>query len=95
MYKQVRQSRAMNRVPYMDPFHQLPLSPSRGGVPLGGIGAGTIGRGLTGAFDRWQVSQPGVYQSTEVKADAFVVSVARIHPTTGERYAVRPRQCAH
>ena len=30
------------------------------GVPIGGIGAGTIGRGWQGDFNRWQLA-PGVY----------------------------------
>ncbi|KAF0300940.1 Non-lysosomal glucosylceramidase [Amphibalanus amphitrite] len=44
------------------------------GVPLGGIGAGTIGRGFCGQFTRFQV-RPGLYEYTTAAADQFIVTV--------------------
>ena len=44
------------------------------GVPCGGIGAGTIGRGFRGEFTRFQMI-PGVYKYHTVWADAFHVCV--------------------
>ena len=35
------------------------------GVPLGGIGAGTITRGWRGDFNRWQL-HPGIYERNVV-----------------------------
>jgi len=38
------------------------------GVPLGGIGAGTINRGWKGDFCKWQL-KPGVYTQDSPLAD--------------------------
>ena len=38
------------------------------GVPLGGIGCGSIGRGWKGDFNRWQLT-PGMYNYTYVEAN--------------------------
>ena len=46
------------------------------GVPLGGIGAGTIGRGWRGDFRRWQ-RRPGIYHHGVVAADQFSLFVQR------------------
>ncbi len=44
------------------------------GVPCGGIGSGTMGRGTTGEFTRFQIC-PGMYSYRTVPADAFHVCV--------------------
>lgn len=44
------------------------------GVPLGGIGAGTIGRGFKGEFCRYQLI-PGMYQYGTVDANQFIVTI--------------------
>ncbi len=46
------------------------------GVPIGGIGAGAIGRGWRGDFRRWQ-RRPGIYQHGVVWADQFSLFVRR------------------
>ena len=46
------------------------------GVPLGGLGAGTIGRGWRGDFRRWQ-RRPGIYHHGIVTADQFSLFVQR------------------
>jgi len=46
----------------------------RAGVPVGGIGSGTIGRGFKGEFCRYQMT-PGVYTYDVVHANQFIVSV--------------------
>lgn len=38
------------------------------GVPLGGIGCGSIGRGWKGDFNRWQLT-PGMYSYDAVHAN--------------------------
>lgn len=44
------------------------------GVPIGGIGSGTIGRGFNGQFCRFQL-RPGVYEYNTVAADQFIVTI--------------------
>lgn len=44
------------------------------GVPLGGIGGGTIGRGFKGEFCRYQVV-PGMYEYETVQANQFIVNI--------------------
>lgn len=44
------------------------------GVPLGGIGAGTIGRGFKGEFCRYQLI-PGMYQYNTIDANQFIVTI--------------------
>uniref|UniRef100_A0A336LV92 CSON005728 protein n=1 Tax=Culicoides sonorensis TaxID=179676 RepID=A0A336LV92_CULSO len=44
------------------------------GVPLGGIGCGTIGRGFAGEFCRFQM-KPGLYEYNTVHADQFIVTI--------------------
>lgn len=43
------------------------------GVPLGGIGCGSIGRGWKGDFNRWQLT-PGMYNYTYVEANQVRIS---------------------
>lgn len=44
------------------------------GVPIGGIGAGTIGRGYRGEFCRFQL-KPGMYEYNTVDANQFIVTI--------------------
>ncbi|XP_054257293.1 non-lysosomal glucosylceramidase-like, partial [Macrosteles quadrilineatus] len=44
------------------------------GVPLGGIGGGTIGRSFRGEFCRYQM-QPGFYEYHSVDANQFIVTI--------------------
>ncbi|XP_058446852.1 non-lysosomal glucosylceramidase [Malaya genurostris] len=44
------------------------------GAPLGGIGAGTIGRGFAGEFCRFQL-KPGLYEYNTVHANQFIVTI--------------------
>ncbi|XP_076067444.1 non-lysosomal glucosylceramidase [Oratosquilla oratoria] len=44
------------------------------GVPLGGIGSGTIGRGFKGEFCRYQMI-PGIYEYNTVMANQFIVTI--------------------
>ncbi|CAD7086391.1 unnamed protein product [Hermetia illucens] len=44
------------------------------GVPIGGIGSGTIGRGFAGEFCRFQM-KPGVYEYNTVYANQFIVTI--------------------
>lgn len=44
------------------------------GVPLGGIGGGTVGRSFRGDFCRYQMT-PGIYEYNVVHANQFIVTV--------------------
>lgn len=44
------------------------------GVPIGGIGCGTIGRGFAGEFCRFQM-RPGAYEYNTVHANQFIVTI--------------------
>lgn len=46
------------------------------GVPFGGIGGGTIGRGFRGEFCRYQM-QPGNYEYHVIHANQFIVTVQK------------------
>lgn len=70
-----RQMRRAGRIPYMSVFDPLDPGPYMG-VPLGGLGSGTITRGWQGDFPRWQM-QPGMYRYATVPADQFSVHVYR------------------
>jgi non-lysosomal glucosylceramidase len=71
----VNSEREAGREPASDPFHPLNPGPV-GGVPLGGLGGGSIMRGWQGDFSRWQL-QPGKVQFGMVAADQFSVFIQR------------------
>ncbi|XP_014220612.1 non-lysosomal glucosylceramidase [Trichogramma pretiosum] len=45
------------------------------GVPIGGIGGGSIGRGFKGEFCRYSI-QPGIYNYTVMPANQFIVTIS-------------------
>jgi non-lysosomal glucosylceramidase len=51
------------------------------GVPMGGIGTGSIGRSFTGDFCRYQLV-PGLYEHQTVEANMFTVNIRKHHSTT-------------
>lgn len=63
------------KTPVMD-FFKAASCDQQSGVPIGGIGGGTIGRGFRGEFSRYQIV-PGVYEfpSTTVEAAQFIVNI--------------------
>jgi uncharacterized protein (DUF608 family) len=69
MYRYVNRERGAGRPPIIDPFTTSKAEPTMG-VPIGGIGAGTIGRGWRGEFNKWQLF-PGVVSKRVVDADQF------------------------
>ena len=50
------------------------------GVPLGGIGAGSIGRTYTGEFSRFQLI-PGLYEYGTVDANLFTICITKDNTT--------------
>lgn len=55
-------------------FYYLEHSRHMYGVPIGGIGSGTIGRGYAGEFCRFQM-RPGMYEYNVVHANQFIVTI--------------------
>ncbi|XP_068140847.1 non-lysosomal glucosylceramidase isoform X1 [Drosophila tropicalis] len=65
-------SREGRRV-YMD-YYYMENGKQIYGVPIGGIGGGTIGRGYAGEFCRFQM-RPGIYEYNTVLANQFIVTI--------------------
>ncbi|GAB4849167.1 hypothetical protein Ancab_003977 [Ancistrocladus abbreviatus] len=82
LWKSIREETAQGRDVLFNPFGK-PLVTSGHGVPLGGIGAGSIGRSYKGDFRRWQLS-PGRCEGRPVLANQFSVFVSR---PNGEKYS--------
>ncbi len=71
-----REQRRKGRRPLFDLVRGgFPVEADKG-VPLGGLGGGSITRGCTGDFNRWAL-KPGDYLYGRVDADQFSVRVAR------------------
>ncbi|CAA7396531.1 unnamed protein product [Spirodela intermedia] len=75
LFCQVVEEISKGRSAVIDPFTPNSYTSSQG-VPLGGIGAGSIGRSYKGHFQRWQLF-PGVREEEPVLADQFSVFVSR------------------
>ncbi|KAE9602071.1 putative glucosylceramidase [Lupinus albus] len=70
-----REEAAKGRQAMIDPFSKHHVTSSHG-VPLGGIGAGSIGRSYRGEFQRWQLI-PLKCEEKPVLANQFSVFVSR------------------
>ncbi|MFW5714246.1 MAG: non-lysosomal glucosylceramidase [Brevefilum sp.] len=71
-----REQRRKGRRPMFDLVRGgFPVEPDKG-VPLGGLGGGSITRGCYGDFNRWAL-KPGDYTYGRVDADQFSVRVSR------------------
>ncbi len=75
MWGDIRREHRAGRTPVIDSFKPLDPGPY-GGVPLGGIGGGSIMRGWQGGFRRWQM-RPGRVEYRSVPADQFSVFIRR------------------
>ncbi|RDD46384.1 Non-lysosomal glucosylceramidase [Trichoplax sp. H2] len=68
-------NRFHSREPFIDLFGKRQVDRLYG-VPIGGLGCGTIMRGWNGQFCRWQL-RPGWYTYDIVHADQFTVSIRK------------------
>ncbi|KAL5971623.1 Non-lysosomal glucosylceramidase [Taenia solium] len=75
LYKVYIPNKKSRTMPFMDPLNPVRME-SMYGVPLGGIGCGTIGRGFKGEFCRSSL-RPGIYNHKVSATDQFIVSVFR------------------
>jgi non-lysosomal glucosylceramidase len=73
--KQIREDRKRGNPPVLDTFRGIPFNPDKG-IPLGGLGGGTVTRGFRGDFNRWQL-QPGITRFENVLADQFSLFAQR------------------
>ncbi|XP_010246140.1 PREDICTED: non-lysosomal glucosylceramidase isoform X2 [Nelumbo nucifera] len=75
IWRYLKQEASKGRAIIMDPFKKRFVT-SCHGVPLGGIGAGSIGRSYRGEFQRWQLF-PGICEEKPVLANQFSAFVSR------------------
>eukprot|EP01133_Synstelium_polycarpum_P007372 gene7372-8591_t len=73
MWKYVKRETSAGRIPIMDPFNSPKIGPIMG-VPIGGIGSGSINRGWKGDFVRWNLKH-GIVRSETIDADKFSVYI--------------------
>ncbi|XP_012569771.1 uncharacterized protein [Cicer arietinum] len=77
MWSYVREEASHGRKAPIDPFTRESCKPSASqGVPLGGMGSGSISRGFRGEFRQWQIV-PGVCEPSPVMANQFSIFVSR------------------
>uniref|UniRef100_A0A0G4GHF9 Glycosyl-hydrolase family 116 catalytic region domain-containing protein n=1 Tax=Chromera velia CCMP2878 TaxID=1169474 RepID=A0A0G4GHF9_9ALVE len=70
LYWDVRKNKDMGCTPWIDPFFRASKPHANHGVPCGGLGCGSIGRGWKGNFNRWGL-RPGLATETDVTANQF------------------------
>ncbi len=87
--KQIQEDRKRGIPPVLDTFHGIPFRPDKG-IPLGGLGGGTITRGFRGDFNRWQL-QPGITRFDNVQADQFSLFAQR-PGKSAQTQVLNPRQ---
>ncbi|XP_074583993.1 uncharacterized protein LOC141840012 [Curcuma longa] len=77
LWSYVREEAAQGRKAPIDPFTREQCKPSASqGVPLGGMGSGSISRGFRGEFKHWQIV-PGSCETSPVMANQFSIFVSR------------------
>ncbi|XP_059447345.1 uncharacterized protein LOC132178805 isoform X2 [Corylus avellana] len=82
LWRHIREEAAKGNGVFINPFAKHFVT-SCHGVPLGGMGAGSIGRSYRGEFQRWQLF-PRICEEKPVLANQFSVFVSR---SSGEKYS--------
>ncbi|KAI5593262.1 hypothetical protein BDE02_03G002900 [Populus trichocarpa] len=83
LWRHIREENARKRGGfYMDPFAKRNVT-SCLGIPVGGIGSGSIGRSYKGEFQRWQLF-PRICEEKPVLANQFSIFVSR---SNGKKYS--------
>ncbi|KAL5559864.1 hypothetical protein UlMin_036075 [Ulmus minor] len=83
LWRHAREEEAKGRASIFNGiFNKLPVT-SNHGIPLGGIGSGSIGRSYTGEFQRYQLFPPRT-EDTPVLANQFSAFVSR---PNGEKHS--------
>ncbi|KAL8162878.1 hypothetical protein V2J09_014367 [Rumex salicifolius] len=77
LWSYVREEASYGRKAPIDPFTKETCKPSASqGVPLGGMGSGSISRGFRGEFRLWQIV-PGKCEASPVMPNQFSIFVSR------------------
>ncbi|KAK3124936.1 hypothetical protein QOZ80_7BG0596890 [Eleusine coracana subsp. coracana] len=77
LWSYIREEASYGRKAPIDPFTWESNKPSASqGVPLGGMGSGSISRGFRGEFKHWQIT-PGSSEMSPVMANQFSIFVTR------------------
>lgn len=77
LWSYVREEASHGRKAPIDPFTRGSCKPSASqGVPLGGMGSGSISRGFRGEFRQWQII-PGTHEASPVMANQFSIFISR------------------
>ncbi|XP_074588013.1 uncharacterized protein LOC141843888 [Curcuma longa] len=77
LWSYVREEASQGRKAPIDPFTREQCKPSASqGVPLGGMGSGSISRGFRGEFKHWQIV-PGSCEMSPVMANQFSIFISR------------------
>lgn len=77
LWSYVREEASHGRKAPIDPFTRISCKPSASqGVPLGGMGSGSISRGFRGEFRQWQIV-PGTCEPSPVMANQFSIFISR------------------
>ncbi|XVF38038.1 hypothetical protein REPUB_Repub20aG0063300 [Reevesia pubescens] len=77
LWSYVREEASHGRKAPIDPFTRESCKPSASqGVPLGGMGSGSISRGFRGEFRQWQIV-PGICDTSPVMANQFSIFISR------------------
>ncbi|XVE48524.1 hypothetical protein DITRI_Ditri01bG0008700 [Diplodiscus trichospermus] len=82
LWQHIREQSTKGRRVFINPFAKRYVTSCQG-VPLGGIGAGSIGRSYKGEFQRWQLF-PRICEDKPVLANQFSVFVSR---SSGKQYS--------
>ncbi|KAG8091936.1 hypothetical protein GUJ93_ZPchr0012g18845 [Zizania palustris] len=77
LWSYVREEASHGRKAPIDPFTKEKCKPSASqGVPLGGMGSGSISRGFRGEFKNWHII-PGLCENSPVMENQFSIFVSR------------------
>nr|XP_010920344.1 LOW QUALITY PROTEIN: non-lysosomal glucosylceramidase-like [Elaeis guineensis] len=77
LWSYVREEASQGRKAPIDPFTRERCKPSASqGVPLGGMGSGSISRGFRGEFKHWQII-PGSCEASPVMTNQFSIFISR------------------
>ncbi|KAI4338294.1 hypothetical protein L6164_016636 [Bauhinia variegata] len=77
IWSYIREEASHGRKAPIDPFTRESCKPSASqGVPLGGMGSGSISRGFRGEFRQWQIL-PGLCEASPVMANQFSIFISR------------------
>ncbi|KAL5702713.1 glucosylceramidase [Ranunculus cassubicifolius] len=79
LWSYVREEASKGRKAPIDPFTRESCKPSASqGVPLGGMGSGSISRGFRGEFRKLQII-PGLNEPSPILANQFSIFISRDH----------------